>query len=283
MTKNILIKLSDEDYERLSKLKGDKTWNEFIVELVNSYQQSSQSVQKCEVDVDKIVNKILDVIERKIHDQLNPFTGKIDMVLGRTSTMIEMLEELKSMLSESKISEGSATQTVKEEKVVKKESKSEKKKDAIDYLREDKVTYESVLAKRRGYDKREARDKVFEKLERAGAIVFALKDERVAVDPDFWKRFVEKIQNITTNNENEIKKALTKKEYGLLVKMRESGLIWFDSTINRWTIEKELLAKTITKSEQTKEKEKRESGESVLSENEIDEILKEHEQEVESG
>jgi len=263
MVKHILIELDDNEYEELVRLKGRKTWKQFVLDLARGAKiEVSSGAGEIKIDTDRI----LKAIERKIDDLLNPYTGKIDDLAKRVGKLESglglVIEKVNNI--ERALQEGSAEAEKKEEKVVKRESKSEKKMDAIDYLKRDKVTYESNLAKKDRYKEREARDGVFEKLERAGAIVFALKDERVAVDPDFWKRFVEKIQNITTNNEDEVKKALTKKEYGLLVKMRESGLIWFDTTINRWVIEKELLAKTATKLEQKKEK--RESGESVLSE-----------------
>jgi len=233
--RHILVELDESEFEELSKLKGRKTWKQFVLDLARGAKiEVPCSQSNISIDIDKIVR----AVERRVQDSVNPFTAKIDDLARRVGEIesaiglvVERLGNIERFLKES-----SSICSTDGEKTVKRE----KGMSAIDYLKRDKITYESDLARKKGFDKQDARDAIFSKLERAGAIVVPLKSERVAIDPDFFRSFIEKIRSLNTSNEEEIKKSLSKKEYKLFTKLVESAHIWFDTSENRWKISEEL-------------------------------------------
>lgn len=46
MVKNINIALDDNDHARLTKAKGDKTWQEFIMQLAESPQEEDPQTKQ---------------------------------------------------------------------------------------------------------------------------------------------------------------------------------------------------------------------------------------------
>jgi hypothetical protein len=80
------------------------------------------------------------------------------------------------------------------------------------------------------------KDAFFDKLAREGAIVLSLPRGRIAVDPDFWNRFIEKLGEVTTPREEELKAILDSREYRLFAKLRASGKVYFDETSSSWRV-----------------------------------------------
>jgi hypothetical protein len=113
-------------------------------------------------------------------------------------------------------------------KPVEKEERSEK--DACKVLATEKVIYESNIA-----GKIKNLDAYFSKVvEECGAEVLEVKDQRVAVEPNFWNEFKEKLSTLNTNDESTIKKVLGVKGHKLLKTLWEGGLIYYDSINSKW-------------------------------------------------
>ncbi|MEM1768296.1 MAG: CopG family transcriptional regulator, partial [Desulfurococcaceae archaeon] len=67
-----------------------------------------------------------------------------------------------------------------------------------------------------------------------GAIVLRLK-ERVAVDPDYWSLFKKILfEEISSDNDDEIREKLGKTGYDLFLKIRDEALIYYDPKRRKW-------------------------------------------------
>jgi K+/H+ antiporter YhaU regulatory subunit KhtT len=177
-----------------------------------------------DVNVDELIQKITDVLEKKlfkkIQDELNAYTSKVEQVLQKQAELVERFEALEERV---KKLEGGVTQ------------KKEVRRggwDKCEILRKELIIFESSIA-----HKIKNRDSFFASLERdCGAEVIEAKDQRVAVDPNFWSEFKEKLNTLNTNNESIIKKTLGVKGHTLLKTLWESGLIYYDSVNKRWVL-----------------------------------------------
>jgi Mg2+ and Co2+ transporter CorA len=192
------------------------------------------------VDVEGLVEKLQKRLERRLQDLVNPWTAKIDSIQARLAELQEKLEAVEAKLKEI-------------EEQAKKEAPATpppprypsagfqerrggfehrehrpRRRSAIDRLREQGVVYEHDVQWLRD------RDAFFEKLRREGAIILNLGGERVAVDPEFWRSFKEKIEALPSANDEEIKILLTSQQYDLFRRLKEAGLIYFDATKKAW-------------------------------------------------
>jgi len=241
--RTIIIKVDDKVYdelERRARSEGFLTVSDYVRNLILknlgyvSIEAHPMVSEHEEVAVRRstaIIEKLITYIERKIHDKINPFTSKIDEVNRKLAEVIERIELLEDKVKalESKTLPGyEATSPHAEEG---RERKEKPRKTARDILREQKVMFESEIVKRI-----KDRDTFFSKLERSGAKIIEAKGERIAVDPDFWYEFVEKVKALSTNNEDKIREYLDPIEYKLFNKLRESALIYFDATSHHWNL-----------------------------------------------
>jgi len=67
-----------------------------------------------------------------------------------------------------------------------------------------------------------------------GAIIIKLSKERVAVDPDYWREFKEKLNEISTNKEEEIASILGSPGYELWRALYLDNAIYFDPKSKKW-------------------------------------------------
>lgn len=213
----IAISLSSEHVEALSKMFPDLPIEDAILEIIGS-TLSSGKPSKTE---DRSVKTIIDTI--------NAYTGKIDEVNRKISHLIELIEDLAARVQGLEEQIRSAPHVVQQ---VKPEEKREVRKTAVDILKEQKMMFESDIAR-----KIKNRDAFFEKLRRSGAVVIELAKERVAVDPEFFRVFIEKVDKLTASSEEAIGKELSRDEGKLLKALMNSGLAYFDSTRKKWVID----------------------------------------------
>lgn len=235
--KIITLKLEEEVYEELlkrAKEEGFLTVPEYLSSLILRIIEKAEKIETKEPTEEvakksSMLEKLLALVERKVQDGINPFTQKIDDVSRRISSLIERLESLEERISniEEKVK---GFEQVREETRETKELKKTKKT-AIDILKEQRVIFERDIA-----SKIRDRDSFFAKLEREGAVIIEAKDERIAIDPRFWQTFTEKLKNVKTNNEEELKKYLDPLELRVLQKLRESALVVFDTTTKNWNL-----------------------------------------------
>jgi len=241
--RTIIIKVDDKVYdelERRARSEGFLTVSDYVRNLILrslgyvSIEPHPIVPEHEESAVRRgtaIIEKLITYIERKIHDKINPFTSKIDEVnrkLAEVIERIELLEDKVKTLESKTFSCYEATASHVEEE---RERKEKPRRTARDILRDQKVMFESEIVKRI-----KDRDTFFLKLERSGAKIIEAKGERIAVDPDFWYEFIEKVKTLSTNNEDKIREYLDPIEYKLFNKLRESALIYFDATSRRWNL-----------------------------------------------
>ncbi|GEM_PF-287092 len=188
---------------------------------------------------------------RSIEDLLNPTTGKIDDMRGKLATIIELLEGIVERLREvdSKIDRVAAQPPQPEAQPAQQQpprpprvahaarAKAEaqqprrRRTSAIEILKEQKIMFESDIT-----GKIKNRDAFFERLRRDGAVVLELARQRVAIDPDYWNEFVEKLKSLNTNSEAEMEKVLGKVGMRLLKELMQSTLAYFDATTKKWEL-----------------------------------------------
>jgi uncharacterized coiled-coil protein SlyX len=234
--KIVTVKLDNEIYEELlkkAKEEGFLTVSEYIYSLIlRTIERGGKEVKEGGEESKKTVpvERLLTIVERKVLDTINPFTQKIDDISRKIAFIIERLETLEEKVNSVEEKVKSLEKT--SEEVQPKEAITKKpRKTAIDILKEQKVIFERDIA-----SKIRDRDTFFSKLQREGAIVVEGKDERFAVDPQFWQQLLEKLNNIRTNNDEELKKMLDPLEYKVVQKLRESALLVFDSSSRTWSL-----------------------------------------------
>ena len=177
-----------------------------------------------EVSEERIVSRI----ERKVQDMLNPWTAKIDSLASRIADLVEAVEALREELEK-------VRERVKqlEERAAAAEQPPAttyrgRRRSAIDRLKEQGIVFESDVQWLRD------RDAFFERLRREGALILDIGGERVAVDRRFWENFVDKVEKLPTANDDEIRVLLTEPQYKLFQRLKERGLIYFDSREKKW-------------------------------------------------
>ncbi len=187
---------------------------------------------------------------RGIEDLLNPTTGKIDDMRGKLATIIELLEGIVERLREvdSKIDKVAAQPLQPEAQPAQTASRGgrggpaarvgaeaqqprRRRTSAIEILKEQKVMFESDIT-----GKIKNRDAFFERLRKDGAVVLELARQRVAIDPDYWNEFVERLKSLNTNSEAEMEKVLGKVGMRLLKELMQSTLAYFDATTKKWEL-----------------------------------------------
>lgn len=202
-------------YERLWKM---------VLSILEETRSEQLSVEDIKPLLEKWIETLTSRIDRRVQDLVNPYTARIDEALRKIADLHEKLEELEEKIRQ-------LEEKLKEHRPPARQQQAyqEKRKTGIERLREQGVVFESELYRLRN------RDAFFEYLARSGAKIIEAKGERIAVDPSFWDKFVTKLlEEITTSNEDKIKLLLTKQEYRLFQKLKESGLLYYDSTSRRW-------------------------------------------------
>jgi len=225
--------------------EGDERLREIVREELRKLVGEEGKVEVEAIDVDRIIEKVLARLQRRLQDMVNPWTAKIDQVQARLAELQEKLESIEERLRE--VESGQRTQQPQRERrevqaaypppgghqYERREHRHGRRRTAIDRLREQGVVYEHDVQWLRD------RDAFFEKLRREGAVILELGGERVAVDPSFWNNFKEKLEALPTANEDEIKLLLTSQQYDLFKRLKESGLIYFDATKRAWKLTEE--------------------------------------------
>ncbi|MCC6045251.1 MAG: hypothetical protein LM572_00510 [Ignisphaera sp.] len=228
----IVIKIDEKTYEELvskAKAEGLLTASEYVkVLILRELGKVKQAEAEAKAGVSG-VDKLVQLLERKLLDRVNPFTSKVDELARRYGELVEKIEVLEERLKD--LEEKVASQQArKPEKAVQSEKK-EHRKSAIEILQEQKVIFERDIAPRL-----RDRESFFNKLQRLGAKIIEAKDERVVVEPAFWNEFTKKINDLNTQNEDEIRKVLDDIELRLFKKLKESALLIYNTTAKKWQL-----------------------------------------------
>jgi len=246
--KTVIIKLPYEVYLRLierSRVEGYRLVSDYIRSIIMKelgLETYPSRIDRIEARLDQLEKRIKELaaldysrlesrILRKTQDLVNPVSAELSKLSNRLAEVIEKLEDIEGRIGdlEKKVTRLS--------EVSRERRETPHRKTGIERLREEGVIFESELRWLRN------KDRFFAYLEREGAKIIEAKDERIAVDPDFWNKFTRKLfEEISTSNEEQIKIVLSKAEYKLFTKLKESGLIYYDSTSRRWKpVSKELI------------------------------------------
>lgn len=202
----------------LMKELGYTTISSRIEELEKKINNVMKLVES--IDASRIEHKVM----RKITDMINPFTAKIDDLARKYGELVEKIEKMETLLKS--LEEKVEKPLAQPQPITRHETR---RRTGLERLKEQGVLFESELKRLRD------RDSFFSYLRRGGAKIIEAVGERIAVDRDFWERFKRKLfEEISTNNDEQIKMYLSKIEYRLFEKLRESGLIYFDSTERKW-------------------------------------------------
>ncbi|MEM3979722.1 MAG: hypothetical protein QXF79_00510, partial [Ignisphaera sp.] len=146
--KIITINLDDELYEELLKRareEGFLTVAEYLNSLI------SRMIEEKDIETVKegsrkhaTIERLLNIIERKVCDAVNPFTQKIDDINRKIALLIEKLETLEERLN-SLEEKSKSMESIAEETKTPKETKKTKKT-AMGILKEQKVIFERDIA-----------------------------------------------------------------------------------------------------------------------------------------
>lgn len=227
----VRLSLSEQLYkalaERASK-EGFKSVEEYVVHILNIFQAREHDLQKI---VEEQVSRHVARTERRLSDTINAYTSKIEELGSKIASIVEELEEIKSRIDEVEARIQGPAASPAQRLQAQARPGQPRRATAMDILKQQKVFYESSVV-----GKIKDRDRFFARLEREGAVIIAVGGERVAVDPEFWEEFMEKLSRITSDSESAARAVLAdRKEIELFEKLKQASLLVFDATEKRWT------------------------------------------------
>ncbi len=232
--KTLVLKIPSDVYGRLlekSKKLGYREVEDYVAALIDKDLGEAPSINerisRLESAIDELrrgdVGRLESHLMRRAQDLVNPVAAEVSKINLKLAELIEGMDELKERVEvlEKTIEERKARHGY--------EARERARKTGIERLKEEGVIFESEVKGLRD------RDRFFSYLERSGAKVVEARDERIAVDRDLWNSFREKLfEEIATSNEEEVGRQLSRVEVKLFKKLRESGLIYYDSVEKKW-------------------------------------------------
>jgi len=233
--KVIKLELSRSQYlalEALAKKQGYPLVSDFLRALIAEITSAGEARMEIpSTDLRDVLESITKRLERRIEDLLNPFTGKIDDINRKIGELIELVESLQ-VRAEQSGAERVERQRARMERA--ERPQRVKKASAIERLREQKVVFYSDVAWMK------APEKLFQKLEREGAIVFQSAGEMVGVDPEYWQEFVKFLSEISISDPEEVGTLLSarlgEQARKLFIVLLRGGMAYFDRDLGSWII-----------------------------------------------
>lgn len=222
MLVQVVLELPEELLNSLKKIYPGLTTETLVRKVLEDYLSKVSQKQVVQDEALGSIQRLL----RSATDTINTYSSLLTELRDRLVEVREVLDDLSSKIDEipSKI-------TVQQTPVEAVQEKARERITAIEILKKQKIIYEADIAK-----KIRNRDAFFDRLEREGAVVLSLKDQRVAIDDEFWSQFVDKVESITTDKDQEIAKVLDKQEIALLKKLVESTIAYYDRSKKKWVI-----------------------------------------------
>lgn len=226
MARVVAVKLSDEEYvelERVARERGYTMVAEFVKDVILDLLKGERG------ETPPSLERLYSRLERKVQDLVNPFTAKIDDVLRRTAELQSKVEELEQRIT-------GLEERLRGERP--RPARRERRKSAIERLKEQGAVFETDVRWLRN------RDAFFEKLRREGALILDTSEGRIAVDPEFWRRFLARLSRLKSRSEDEIlgKGMLNAQEYRLFKALKSSGLVYYEEEKKRWAAVEDLAA-----------------------------------------
>ncbi len=178
-------------------------------------------------DIDSLMEKIKPRIKRIVEDIVNEYMRIVFENRQKIAELSEKIDEINRKIEEALAKP--APRQIQQPRITEAQ-RPRRRKRGIEILHEQKILFESRLGRLRD------RDRFFDYLKREGAIILELEGERVAVDPEFWNNFLEKISSIKTPDEVETQRYLSPLEKELFNRLRASQLVIFDSKTRSWRV-----------------------------------------------
>jgi hypothetical protein len=227
--KMYLERLAHQDSHIRTSTSGLAHKNEHI--KTSTSERDPGSSEDMRVGVDGLVQRIAELLEkrltRKIQDQLNAYTSKVEQIAQKQAEIVERLETLEERVK--KLEEAMQSFAKASEKEAKPEQKRQKP-DKCEILRKELILFESEI-----YGKIRDRGRFFASLERdCGAVIIEGLKERLAVEKSYWQSFLSKVSKISVSDDEKIERELDATEYRLFKTLKESALLIFDTTKKQW-------------------------------------------------
>lgn len=228
----IVLDLPEELLNSLKKIYPGLPNEELVKKAVEDYLSRAAQRQLPPEESLGSIQRLL----RSATDTINTYSSLLTELRSKLVEIREVLDELGLKVEElpSRIAtqvpvETAGPQTPRGEEAAPPQERA--RVTAIEILKKQKTIYEADVAK-----KIRNRDAFFDKLEREGAVVLSLKDQRVAVDEMFWDEFVKKVETMTSDRDVDIAKVLNRQEAELLKKLMESAIAYYDRSKKKWVI-----------------------------------------------
>ncbi len=242
----IKITLTREEYERLKALaeaQGYELVTHYLYSMIKKTlhggMEQPVSGSSGSIDLDQVVRRI----QRTIQDLLNPYTGKLDEISRRIADLYELVESISTRKgeeepSEKKYREPQEYQRYPRQRYAYREREYREQRPytrvtAFQRLKEEKIVYESASWIRRP-------DKLFQSLEREGAVILHFQDGRAAVDPEFWNEFKRRLSEIAVRTVEEVEFLLSSsmgdKAGELFRKLVKEGFAYYDEDRGGWIV-----------------------------------------------
>lgn len=213
--RELRVRVTEDTYARLEDLarrEGFTSVPDFVAHLLISITKEKTPVDEFE--------RFKTRLERYIQDELNKRLASLEGLRKQVVELYEKIEEL----SQKVVNLEDSLKAKQEEKP--KETIT--RRTGIERLREEKVVFESKLPARI------QRDRLFAYFERMNAIVLKLSKERVAVDPDYWRDFKNKLSELSSSREEDISQVLGSTGYELWKALYRDSLIYYDPKTKKW-------------------------------------------------
>jgi predicted CopG family antitoxin len=160
-----------------------------------------------------------------ISDLLVFLVNEHEEYTSKTSKILEII----SKIPQGKLLETPVYTSKTSKEVAGSSKRLEKKRTAIEILKEQRILYEEDAARRM-----KDVDSFFEKLEGEGAVILKGRYARCAVDPEFWGGFLKSIGKIEASDPEGARGSLKEKEAQLFDWMYGNGLIVYDANAKKW-------------------------------------------------
>ncbi len=239
----VKIEIPDDIMDKLlKKYPGENlegALKKLLEEELEGKGSEAEMIEKEILSLQSIANNLQRVV-MAAGDTLNSYSQMLSDMRLRLAEIWEFLKEVNERISrlESMLQAPSKPQEVvqvqqqrPEAREIRHERSRERRSSAIEILKKQRIMFESDLA-----SKIRNRDAFFERLRKDGALVLTLSDQRIAIDPEYWREFLSTLEALRTNAEKELKEALGHQGYQLLMALSKSALAYFDATKKKWVV-----------------------------------------------
>ncbi len=214
--------------------------------IMDSLKEGKQEISVFEAEVVGLHSVVTNLqrIVKSTSDTLNSYSRLLTDIRARLLDIMSMLDELNKRVTdlESRLAkyppESPAevrphyARTEARETYHERERVRERKASAIEILKRQKVMFEADIA-----SKIKNRDAFFERLRRDGAIVLELNDQRIAVDPEYWSEFLQKLETLDSYSDDKMREVLGVTGAELLKALYRDVKAYFDAIRKRWVVD----------------------------------------------